>query len=277
MKTTLTERLARRTAIGLFAASAGLGCLPALAQSLAHTSAPGELRPAAQASVDMQTLAARLQALYPATRFGSVNPTVWPGVYEVSMGANLAYVDESGRYFLFGHLYDMRVQRDLTAGRKDALARIDFPSLPLQDAIRDVRGNGSRTLAVFSDPDCPHCRRLETELRGVSDVTIHTFLMPLASLHPGAHRKSVSVWCAGDRLAAWRELMLRQREPLRADCAHPVDRNLALAEKLGIQGTPTLIAEDGRVMAGAGNREQIEAWLARTTRADSAPSEGSAP
>ena len=154
-------------------------------------------------------MSGRLQALYPSTRFGAVNPTPWPGVFEVVMGANLAYVDHSGQYFLFGHLYDMKSQRDLSAERKDTLARIDFNALPLADAMKEVRGNGSRVLAIFSDPDCPYCRRLETELRGLDDVTIHTFLMPLASLHPAARGKAVSVWCATDSLATWQALMLR--------------------------------------------------------------------
>jgi thiol:disulfide interchange protein DsbC len=218
---------------------------------------------AAAAPADASTLFERLQALYPSTRFGAIHPTTWPGVFEVAMGANLAYVDATGRYFLFGHLYDMSQQRDLTAERKDAMARIDFGSLPLSDALTEVRGKGTRTLAIFSDPDCPYCRRLETELRGLDDVTIHTFLMPLASLHPAARGKAVSVWCAPDRLATWQALMLRNVLPVQADCPHPVDRNVTLGEQLGINGTPTLIAGDGRVLAGAASRDQIEVWLSR--------------
>lgn len=214
-------------------------------------------------SADAGTLIERLQALYPSTRFGAIHPTAWPGVYEVAMGANLAYVDATGRYFLFGHLYDMRQQRDLTAERKDAMARIDFGSLPLADALTEVRGKGTRRLAIFSDPDCPYCRRLEAELRGLDDVTIHTFLMPLASLHPAARGKAVSVWCATDRLATWQSLMLRDAMPPQADCPHPVDRNVTLGEQLGINGTPTLIAGDGRVLGGAASRDQIEVWLSR--------------
>ena len=91
---------------------------------------------AAQSPAPTTTMAERLQALYPATRFGAVNTTPWPGVFEVVMGANLAYVDETGQYFLFGHFYDMKAQRDLTAERKDSLARIEFSSLPLADADR---------------------------------------------------------------------------------------------------------------------------------------------
>lgn len=233
-------------------------------------SAACTLPAAAQSTAAAPTsISERLQALYPATRFGAVNTTPWPGVFEVVMGANLAYVDESGQYFLFGHLYDMQSQRDLTVERKDTLARVDFAALPLADAVKEVRGTGARTLAIFSDPDCPYCRRLEAEIKNLSDVTIYTFLMPIASLHPEARSKAIAVWCAPDQVEAWHALMWRDEKIPTKECAHPIDRNVALGERLGINGTPTLVAADGRVLPGAASLAQIEAWLARdTTTAD---------
>jgi len=216
-------------------------------------------------TASLMGLAQRLQALYPSTRFGPVDATAWAGVYEVAMGANLAYVDASGQYFLFGHLYDMTTQRDLTAERKDTLTRVDFQTLPLADALKEVRGQGSRVLAIFSDPDCPYCRRLEAELKDLGDVTVYTFLLPLDSLHPEARSKAVGVWCAPEPLQAWRDLMLQGQTPQASDCLHPVDRNVALAKQLGINGTPTLIAGDGRMMSGAASRQQIDAWLSRAS------------
>jgi len=227
-------------------------------------SAACALPAAAQSTAPAPTsIAERLQALYPATRFGAVNTTPWPGVYEVVMGANLAYVDASGQYFLFGHLYDMQTQRDLTVERKDTLARVDFAALPLADAVKEVRGTGARTFAIFSDPDCPYCRRLEAEIKNLSDVTIYTFLMPIASLHPEARNKAIAVWCAPEQVEAWHALMWNDQKIPARECAHPVDRNVALGERLGINGTPTLIAADGRVLPGAASLAQIEAWLAR--------------
>ena len=213
----------------------------------------------------------RLQALYPATRFGAVNSTPWPGVFEVVIGANLAYVDESGQYFLFGHFYDMKTQRDLTAERKESLARIEFSSLPLADAVKEVRGNGARTLAIFSDPDCPYCRRLEAEMKSLTDLTIYTFLMPIASLHPEARSKAIAVWCSKDRVAAWHAMMWRDEKISAKECPHPVDRNVALGDRLGVSGTPTLVAADGRVLPGAASIAQIEAWLARSAASAEGP------
>ncbi|OQC18080.1 MAG: putative thiol:disulfide interchange protein DsbC precursor [Alphaproteobacteria bacterium ADurb.Bin100] len=250
---------------GLLAAAIALPCAAQPAGSTVPLAPMEQLAPTTpDTRAATGAIGTRLQALYPSTRFGAINPTPWPGVFEVTMGANLAYVDGSGQYFLFGHLYDMKAQRDLTAERKDTFARIDFDALPLSDAMKEVRGNGARVLAIFSDPDCPYCQKLEADIRNLTNVTIYTFLMPLVSLHPAAHSKAVSVWCATDRTAAWHAMMWRGESVPQADCPHPVDRNVALGERLGINGTPTLIALDGRMLPGAASKEQIEAWLMRS-------------
>lgn len=206
-------------------------------------------------------MTATLQKLYPATTFKQVNRTPIPGIYEVVMGQNIAYVDQTGRYFMFGRLFDMQQQQDLTAARVDEASKIDVSALPLADAIKTVKGNGSRTLIVFSDPDCPYCKQLERNLTALTDVTIYTFLYPLEGLHPEAKAKAIGVWCAKDRAKAWEALMNQGTVPPVGQCSHPVDRNIALGQRLNIQGTPTLIAADGRRLAGAANAERISQWL----------------
>ena len=131
------------------------------------------------------------------------------------MGKNAAYTDATGRYFVFGHLFDMKEQRDLTAERVEKAARIAFGELPLADAIKTVRGKGERVLAVFSDPDCPYCRRLEAELDKLDNVTLYTFPYPLEGLHPEAKDKSIAVWCAAESRAGLGRLMKSAR-PRRA-------------------------------------------------------------
>ena len=131
---------------------------------------------AAQADDGAGNLEKRLKDLYPATRIERVQTSEIPVLYEVTMGKNSAYTDATGRYFIFGHLYDMKTQRDLTAERMGKLQRIDFSRLPLGDAIKTVRGKGERVLAVFSDPDCPYCKRLEAELDKLDNVTLYIFL-----------------------------------------------------------------------------------------------------
>lgn len=207
----------------------------------------------------------KLRGMYPATNFKSVRLSQFPGIYEVIMGQNIAYVDGSGRYFLFGHVFDMPAQRDLSQERLEQETAVNFETLPLADAVKVVRGSGKRRMAVFSDPDCPYCRQLERSLGSLTDVTIYTFLMPLAQLHPDAPRKATSVWCSENRGRAWLDLMNDGAALPDRSCDAPIDRNLRLAETLAISGTPTIIFEDGRKVPGALGVDAMEAALQRAS------------
>lgn len=203
----------------------------------------------------------KFKSMYPKTTFKEIRKSQVSGLYEVVMGENIAYTDDSGRYFIFGHLFDMQQQVDLTAQRKLDSKKVEFPAQHLGQAIKTVKGDGSRSLAVFSDPDCPYCKQLEGELARLDNVTIYTFLYPLESLHPEAKTKAVSVWCAPNKAKAWSELMLAGKTPKLVACNNPVNDNLVLGSKLGVVGTPTLIAVDGRLLPGSAPAERIDQWL----------------
>ena len=220
---------------------------------------------AAQAApADTDAVLAALKQKYPLTTFTSVAPSPVQGLYEVVMGRRVAYTDSAGRYFLYGSLVDMKTNDDLTAARMEDLSRVDIRRLPLRDAIVRVNGRGRRALYVFSDPDCPYCRRLEPELDKLDDVTIYVFLYPLESLHSDAARKAQSIWCEADekkRLELWHRVVSKTQEVATAECPNPLQRNLALGESLGLRGTPTLIAADGRTLPGMASAAAIEDWL----------------
>lgn len=216
---------------------------------------------AVSAQAPAPDLQARLVQLYPKTTFSSVTTTPVNGVYEVVMGKTVSYVDASGRYFFFGNLFDMSTRTDMTAPKIAMASKIDVSKLPAADAIKLVKGNGKRTLYVFSDPDCPACRALEPTLDKLTDVTIHVFPFPLASIHPDAVRKATNIWCAPDRARAWTDWMLTSKLASGATCNNPVSRNMALAQQLDINATPTLISADGRKQAGALGEAALNAFI----------------
>jgi thiol:disulfide interchange protein DsbC len=182
----------------------------------------------------------------------------------VVVGKKIAYTDRSGRYFMYGSLVDMQTKDDLTAARREELARIDVKKLPIADAIVRVNGKGRRAIYVFSDPDCPFCRRLEPELDKLDDVTVYIFLYPIESLHSDAARKAQSIWCQADergRPDLWHRVVMRTETIATTECDNPLKRNLALGESLGVLGTPTLVAADGRTLPGMAEAAVIDDWL----------------
>lgn len=141
------------------------------------------------------------------------------------------------------------------------LKTIDVSTLPKQSSFSVTKGNGQRQLAVFTDPDCPFCKSLETTLASVNDITIHYYLFPLP-MHQDAKRKATAIWCSGNRAEAWANFIASGKVPDSPACDNPVEGNIAFAEKNGISGTPTLIAlASGKTLPGAVPKATLEAFL----------------
>lgn len=205
-----------------------------------------------------------IETAYPKIKVDSIEKTPYNGLYEIFMGGQIIYTDEKFSFLIAeGHLVDPKTKKDITGERLDELTKIDFKSLPLDQAIKIVKGNGSRKLVVFSDVDCPFCKRLEQrELTNINDVTIYTFLYPIEQLHPDAANKSRSIWCATNRAKAWQDWIMNGVLPAStAKCDVPLEKVGELARKYGVNSTPTMFFEDGKRMLGAQPYQEIEKSL----------------
>ena len=194
----------------------------------------------------------------------SVQASPMPGLYEVVANGEVMYSDEKGNFVLRGDLLQLsQGVRNLTEERRAKLqVPVDFAKLPLKDAVVWKSGNGKRRVAVFSDPFCTYCKQLEREMQQVKDVTVYTFMVAMISRDsPKVVR---DVWCAKDSTQVWLDWMLRDVMPKRAmgDCEMPLDRNMALANRLRVRGTPAVMFEDGSVTPGMMMAPDIETKLA---------------
>lgn len=200
----------------------------------------------------------------PGAKIGPITKLPYGDLYEVIInGVNVLYTDSKGQVGLFGNLVELKTRKNLTELRREELMVVDFSMLPLDKAIVKVKGNGSRKLAVFTDPDCPYCKQLEKELTNVTDVTVYIFLFPLTQLHPDASRKARAIWCSNDRVKAWDDLMQSGKEPGEGEkeCATPIADIAKLAQRLNISGTPGIVFSNGKLVPGAVPAEQIETML----------------
>lgn len=209
------------------------------------------------------TLGRTIESRFPGTHVLDVRPSRIPGLFELFMGDQIVYSDATGKYLLIGPMLDTESKENLTNASMDERGRIDFKTLPVKEAIKVVKGNGSRVFAVFSDPDCPYCQQLEKTLLSVNDYTMYVYLFPIATLHPQAPMKAHAIWCAPDRAQAWRDWMQEKKLPPTKTCSgDPIDSLQKLADTLHINSTPTLFFANGTRLAGALPAADLEKKLA---------------
>jgi thiol:disulfide interchange protein DsbC len=202
---------------------------------------------------------------FPNTRIGAIELTPIPGIYSLEFGKYVVYVNADLRYFIMGRLLDSDQSfKDLTEPKQQAmdrwLVRKQIEELPTKDAITYKIGTGARKLYVFADPECGYCKQLEQTLASASNLTVHVFLLPV--LGPKSHQNATTIWCSKNQSGAWLDKMLRNQMPGKTSpCETPLERNLVLAKKLGIQGTPYLLFENGKSMAGTLSSAQLNDFL----------------
>jgi thiol:disulfide interchange protein DsbC len=198
----------------------------------------------------------------------SVTKTPYSGLYEVFDDKLLYYTDENVSFMIYGMIINTETNQNVTEARMRKLGALDMKLLPPLDmAIKRVKGDGKRVLRVFSDPMCPFCKRLETELARVNNVTIYIYPYALESKFPGTTALAKSIWCAGDRAKAWEDWMLKgARPPEKTDCANPVAEINNFAATVKFTGTPTLVFADGAVVPQFVSAADIERFLNDTPR-----------
>jgi thiol:disulfide interchange protein DsbC len=226
-----------------------LGLLPLA--GMAQTKDEAEVRKMVQAQIGNEA------------KIDSVTKTPYSGLYEVRVGNDIFYTDRQVKYLFVGRVLDAKTTRDYTRERVEDISRVKFSDLPLDAALKEVKGNGKRVVAIFEDPNCGYCKRFRKTLQQVDNITVYTFLYNI--LAEDSSVKSRNVWCSKDRNKAWDDWMLSGKQPPAASepCETPNDKVYQLGRKMKVTGTPTIIFADGTRTAGAMDVEAFEARLAK--------------
>jgi len=203
-----------------------------------------------------------VEAKLEGAKIDSVTKTPYLGLYEVRFEGQLVYTDEKVSYIFAGNIIDGKTMQNLTQERLRKLSVIKFSDLPLEQSVKIVRGNGRREIAYFSDPNCGYCKRFEKDLASMTDITVYTFLYPILS--PDSVAKAKAVWCSSDRVKTWNDMMLNGITPAgNGTCDTPIEKTLALGQKLNVTGTPTIFLKSGERIPGAIPVAQLEKALSQ--------------
>jgi thiol:disulfide interchange protein DsbC len=169
------------------------------------------------------------------------------GILEVEVQGQIIYATSDARYVLLGNLLDTKNKVNLTQEKVEKIQTVKWSDLPTSNALLWQKGkfNPKRQIAIFADPNCGFCKKMEQELQKLENITVHTFLVPILS--PDSLTKAVDIWCQPKNTEVWRDWMLNHKTPPPAmsNCKNPVQGNAELARKLGINGTPAIIFMDG--------------------------------
>lgn len=192
------------------------------------------------------------------TKIDSVTKTPYAGLFEVRIGSDIVYTDAGAKYLFDGRVLDVQTGQDYTKERIDDISKIKFSELPFDSALKMVKGNGKRVIAVFEDPNCGYCKRFRQTLHGMDNITVYTFMYNILS--EDSVNKSKNIWCAADRNKAWDDWMLHNKVPAATpeSCTAPHEKIFELGRKLRITGTPTVFFTDGTRIPGAIDAKGLE-------------------
>ncbi|WP_414691166.1 DsbC family protein [Noviherbaspirillum sp.] len=251
-------KLTRLTAIGLLSLAAGMALAESASKAVPQKETAqkdGNQKEAIRKEAIRKAIEPRLGD---GVKIDSITKTPYGGWYEVRVGSDVFYTDPKGEYLFIGRVVDTKTFTDHTKERVDELTKIKFSDLPFESALKTVKGNGKRVIAVFEDPNCGYCKRFRQTLSQMDNLTVYTFMYNI--LAEDSAVKSRNIWCSADRAKAWDDWMLKGKaaDAAPANCTAPNEKILALGQKLKITGTPTVFFTDGTRVPGAIDRAALE-------------------
>lgn len=252
MSSTVMERV-RTKSVGL--------ALGALLAATSTTALSAESEAAIRSSVERT---------YPGHKVSSVTETRVRGIYEVVAGSEVVYSDATGQTLFVGAMVDTATRTNLTQERVDKLTQVDFDDFPLEHAIKTVKGDGSRVIVAFEDPNCGYCKELHKGLKSLTNYTMYTFLYPL--LGEDSKAKTNAIWCSENKEEALSAWMAQGMRPVASPekCLTPTAKVSELAARLGVRGTPALFFADGTRNPGFLPADRLDRKLTESTRAAAA-------
>lgn len=194
-----------------------------------------------------------LESMAPGAKADSITATSLPGLYEVIVGTEIVYISKDGHYMLQGDLVDVQAQKNLTEAKRGA-GRLKLVNALSENAMIVFAPKNQpvkHTITVFTDVDCGYCRKMHSEMAELNrhGIKVRYLMFPRAGKNSPSYDKAVSVFCSKDRNAALTRAKATGNIEKKT-CVNPVDQHMALVERLGLTGTPTLMLEDGRLMPG---------------------------
>jgi thiol:disulfide interchange protein DsbC len=177
-----------------------------------------------------------------------------PGLYEVAVGANVAYVTKDGRYIIRGDIYDAETSANVSEETRARARATMLGSVDPKNMIvfKPASGEPKHTITIFTDIDCGYCRQFHREIDKVTalGIEVHYLFYPRTGPNTESWTKADQVWCAPNHNAALTRAKLGGEIPEGAACATPIESHFELGQRIGVRGTPAIFSEAGELLGG---------------------------
>ena len=188
---------------------------------------------------------------FPELAEATVRPAQIPGLYEIQLDTTIFYTTNDAKYLITGDLIDLDTRANLTEIQRAEIRTRLIDKIGEDSMIVIGPEKPKRTLTVFTDVDCPYCARFHHDVPVLNKygVKVRYLFYPRAGLNSESYRRSVAVWCADNRIKAIGIAKSGGRLDMKT-CPNPVERDYQLGERLDINGTPTIVLDNGKILPG---------------------------
>lgn len=203
---------------------------------------------------------AKVSSMVPAGVEIEVSPVEATGLYQVVLGADVIYMTADTNYLMMGNMVDLRTRENLTETAKTAARKQIVESLDVNSMIEyPAKGQAKHTVTVFTDVDCPYCKKFHKEIPKLNEagISVRYMAFPRSGIDTPSFKKMEAIWCSDDKQKAMDEMKNQNKTPASKACSSPVKQHLAEVQKLGLNGTPALIFESGDLVPGYVPAEEI--------------------
>ena len=210
----------------------------------------------------VNTIRTKLAELVPGVKPDSIKPTPVAGMYEVSYGAEILYLSEDGRYMFRGNLIDIEQREDLTENRRSKARKAALDNISEEEMIVYAPKNPKHMITVFTDIDCPYCRKFHAEMNQYQDlgIAVRYLMFPRHGEGSDGFKKAVNVWCAENSNKAM-DRAKGGKSVKTKSCNNPVKQQMQLGQMIGVTGTPAIVLENGDLIPGYQPAERLAALL----------------
>lgn len=218
---------------------------------------------AASAAGETELVRQRLEKDFPELRTEQISPAPVPGLYEIRIGAQVAYVSADGRYLVRGDIIELGTERNVTETRRGLARLAALDDIGEQHMIVFTPKQVKHTINVFTDIDCGYCRKLHREIEQYLSrgIRVRYLFFPRSGPNTESWSKAKAVWCSADRNTALTRA--KRGEVLKAPACGgtAIEQHYALGISFGLQGTPAIITDSGELLPGYVPAPELAAHL----------------